>query len=151
MSSAGISEEIRTKVRKQAGNRCGYCLSLQKYVLGVLEIDHIIPKAKGGTDDEENLWLSCRLCNSYKGTTTHERDPVTGRRVKLFNPRKQKWSRHFQWSSDGTQIIGRTACGRATVMALQLNNLIAVTVRQNWVAAGWHPPDSEGLEGNPTN
>lgn len=141
MSLGGISEEIRARVREQAGNRCGYCLSLQKYVLGILEIEHIIPKAKGGTDDEENLWLACRLCNGYKGITTHERDPVTGRRVKLFNPRWQKWSRHFQWSQDGTRIIGRTACGRATVIALQLNNLIAVTVRQQWVVAGWHPPE----------
>ncbi len=39
--------------------RCSYCLSQQKYVLGVLEIEHIIPKAKGGGDEEENLWLAC--------------------------------------------------------------------------------------------
>ena len=39
-----------------AGNRCGYCRSLQKYVLGMLLFDHIIPKAKGGTDDPDNLW-----------------------------------------------------------------------------------------------
>lgn len=78
MSASGISEEIRARVREQAGNRCGYCLSLQKYVLGILEIEHIIPKAKGGTDNEENLWLACRLCNGYKGIATHERDPVMG-------------------------------------------------------------------------
>jgi hypothetical protein len=36
--------------------------------------------------------------------------------------------------------MGRTATGRATVVALHLNNLVAVTVRQNWVRAGWHPP-----------
>ncbi|MCC5650304.1 hypothetical protein LC609_10735 [Nostoc sp. XA013] len=29
---------------------------------------------------------------------------------------------------------------RATVLALQLNNPYAVTVRQAWVSAGWHPP-----------
>jgi len=29
---------------------------------------------------------------------------------------------------------------RQEVVALNLNNLIAVTVRRNWVAAGWHPP-----------
>jgi hypothetical protein len=44
------------------------------------------------------------------------------------------------WSDDGTRIIGRTASRRATVVALQLNNMIAVMVRRNWVAAGWHPP-----------
>ncbi len=138
-----ISDEIRDRVRAQAGDRCGYCRSLQKYVLGILEIDHLIPTAKGGTDDEDNLWLACRLCNSYKGTQTHGRDPVTGRRIRLFNPRHQKWSRHFTWSEDSTQIIGKTICGRATVIALQLNNIIAVMVRREWVVAGWHPPKIE--------
>jgi hypothetical protein len=44
------------------------------------------------------------------------------------------------WSADGLQIVGRTPTGRATVAALQLNNVIAVTVRRSWIAAGWHPP-----------
>lgn len=138
--SSSISEEVRARVREEAGDRCGYCLSSQKYVLGLLEIEHLIPKAKGGSDDEENLWLACRLCNCYKGSTTYGQDPATDRRVKLFNPRKQQWSRHFQWSEDGVEIIGRTVCGRATVIALQLNNQVAVTVRKQWVMAGWHPP-----------
>jgi hypothetical protein len=109
-------------------------------VLGLLEIDHIIPKVHGGGDEEANLWLACRLCNSFKGTQMEARDPLHGRRVRLFNPRRQRWSRHFQWSEDGTRIIGRTACGRATVLALQLNHVIAVLVRREWVSAGWHPP-----------
>ncbi|MDM9385435.1 HNH endonuclease signature motif containing protein [Chlorogloeopsis sp. ULAP01] len=143
MSSSQISEEVRTRIRTQAKNQCGYCCSLQKYVLGILEIDHIIPKAVGGTDDEENLWLACRLCNAFKGIQTHGQDPVTNRKIKLFNPRQQKWSRHFSWSEDGAYIVGITACGRATVVALQLNNAYAVTVRQAWVSAGWHPPQEE--------
>ncbi|AGY60311.1 HNH endonuclease [Gloeobacter kilaueensis] len=140
MSSGYISEELRERVRQHAQDRCGYCLSPQKYVLGRLEIEHIIPLAYGGTNEEENLWLSCRLCNSYKGTQVRARDPITGRSTKLFNPRTQRWSRHFRWSPDGTRVIGYTVCGRATVIALQMNNLIAVTVRQQWELAGWHPP-----------
>jgi len=139
--SESISDAVRRRVRRQAGNRCGYCRSRQEYVLGFLEIEHIIPKARNGTDDEANLWLACRLCNHYKGTQTEGRDPITGRRVSLFNPRKQRWSRHFRWSGDGLSIVGRTACGRATVTALNLNNLIARMVRAKWVEAGWHPPE----------
>ena len=89
MSPGGISEDVRKQIRTIAKNRCGYCHSLQKYVLGTLEIDHIIPKAKGGTDEPSNLWLACRLCNGYKGTKTHALDPKTGQRVQLFNPRQQ--------------------------------------------------------------
>lgn len=105
-----------------------------------LEIEHIRPKAAGGSDDVDNLWLACRLCNNFKSDLTHHADPQSGRRVALFHPRRQKWRSHFRWNDDGTQIVGKTACGRATVAALQLNNLVAVTVRRYWVQAGWHPP-----------
>lgn len=33
-----------------------------------LTVDHWIPKAKGGTDDPENLTVLCRSCNSAKGS-----------------------------------------------------------------------------------
>lgn len=109
-------------------------------MLGPLEIDHILPVARGGGDDEANLWLSCRLCNSTKSSRSHARDPVTGRSVRLFNPRRQTWSRHFTWSPDGSHIVGHTACGRATVIALRLNQPLAILVRREWIKAGWHPP-----------
>jgi hypothetical protein len=149
VSDRYISDLIKSNVRASAKNRCGYCQSSQKYVLGILEIEHIIPTAAGGSNNEDNLWLSCRLCNGYKGSQTTAIDPTDDssvgksppKQVKLFNPRVQKWSQHFAWSEDGLYIIGLTACGRATVLALKLNNACAVTVRQNWVAVGWHPPD----------
>jgi hypothetical protein len=37
-------------------------------------------------------------------------------------------------------ILGRMATDRATVVALSLNNLVAVTVRRTWVMVGWYPP-----------
>ena len=70
----------------------------------------------------------------------HGPDPTTGEPTRLFNPRHQRWKEHFAWSEDGLQILGLTACGGATVAALQINNVIAVTVRRAWIAAGWHPP-----------
>ncbi len=135
-----IPQAVQEHIRSQAKNQCGYCKSAQKYVLGQLEIDHIIPTAKGGSDDKENLWLACRMCNNFKGTPTHAIDPVSGQQVRLFSPRHQSWKRHFLWDAEGTRIIGRTACGRVTIIALQLNHPIAVMVRQQWVTAGWHPP-----------
>jgi hypothetical protein len=108
--------------------------------MGLLEIEHIIPRAKGGSNDESNLWLSCSLCNRYKGSQVTGIDPQTNEAIALFNPRTHVWSEHFQWSLDGVYIVGITPTGRATVAALQLNNELAVEVRRNWMLAGWHPP-----------
>ena len=141
MTSTHLSEELRQRVRASSGNRCGYCLSLQRYVMGKLEIEHLIPRALGGSDDEANLWLSCGLCNRYKGFQIEKVDFVTSTMAPLFNPRTQIWREHFEWDTEGIFIKGLTPVGRATVEALQLNNEIAVEVRRNWIIAGWHPPN----------
>ena len=105
-----------------------------------LVIDHIIPEAKGGTSADNNLWLACRRCNSYKGVKTDTIDPETGAETTLFNPRTQSWHEHFHWQEDGIQIIGFTPIGRATVIALRMNNEFILPARRHWVEAGWHPP-----------
>jgi hypothetical protein len=138
-----IPETIRERVREAARERCGYCLSPQRLVMGTLEIEHLVPRAAGGGDEEDNLWLSCSLCNRYKGPQTSAVDPATGETAPLFNPRHDSWSAHFRWSVDGGRIEGVTPVGRATVEALKLNNELAVEVRRNWVLGGWHPPASE--------
>ncbi len=37
-----------------------------------MDVDHIIPKARGGVDDDENLQLLCSSCNRIKGKKTME-------------------------------------------------------------------------------
>jgi hypothetical protein len=133
--------EVDRRVREAARNRCGYCLSPQRLVMARLEIEHIIPRAKGGTDEESNLWLSCPLCNRHKADRIVARDPETGEEIGLFDPRRHVWSEHFRWSADGLRIIGQTPVGRATVAALHLDeDPDALLVRAYWVLAGWHPP-----------
>ena len=105
-----------------------------------MHVEHIIPLASGGSSDESNLCLSCAWCNSYKGSITHAMDPLTKEIVPLFNPRTQVWFEQFQWSDDGVEIVGLTPTGRATVIALRLNNEYIVPARKQWVIAGWHPP-----------
>ncbi len=141
MSPTKVSASMRQHVREASCDRCGYCLSPQRYVMGKLEIEDIIPRALGGSDDELNLWLSCSLCNRYKGSQITGVNPFSGETVELFNPRTQIWNEHFCWSPDGAQILGLTPIGQATVEVLHLNNELAVEVRCNWILAGWHPPD----------
>ena len=43
---------------------CQYCGKTTPEV--ILEVDHVTPKSKGGTDDFDNLITSCRECNRGK-------------------------------------------------------------------------------------
>lgn len=142
MGRRAIPAELALRVRTAAGNRCGYCLSPQQLVMARLEIEHIIPLAKGGTDAEQNLWLACPICNGHKSDKTQSLDPETGALVALFNPREQPWADHFQWIDGGLRIVGLSPVGRATVSALQLSDdPDAIEVRSYWILAGWHPPE----------
>lgn len=74
------------------------------------------------------------------GHRTSAVDTLTGRRVRLFHPRRDQWAEHFQWIENGEIIEGRTSIGRATVIALGLNRPLLVAARREWVCVGWHPP-----------
>ena len=140
MSRPRIPSDIQEMVKQRDKNRCSYCLSAAQYAYQTFHIDHILPIAKGGTDDIENLCLSCSWCNSSKATKVNGLDLETNKRVPLFNPRKDLWSDHFEWGVDKVSIQGKTAIGRITVKALKMNRPEALRVRRNWASAGWHPP-----------
>lgn len=135
-----IPLRLGRRVRQQARHRCGYCLVNETLVGMPMTFEHLIPEAAGGATVEENLWLACRRCNEFKGKQTEAADPQTGVLVALFNPRLQAWDEHFACNDDGTGIIGRTACGRATVAALKMNNPEIVVARRLWTSVGWWPP-----------
>lgn len=129
---AKIKKDLDEKIRRAAKNRCGYCRNPQELMPYKLEIEHLVPKASGGETVEENLWLARRECNAHKAKKIEAIDNLTEKTVKLFNPRQQIWSEHFEFSRDDTEIIGKTACGRATVESLQMNNFYQTTARSAW-------------------
>lgn len=140
MSKAYVSKALRLSVAAEAKYRCGYC-HLQEAVIGAeLEIDHIVPESLGGRTETANLWLACSPCNDRKGDRIGGLDPETYDYVRIFHPRTQQWPDHFVWSADGERMLGRTATGRATIVALDLNRPVLVRARRLWVVAGWHPP-----------
>ncbi len=123
------TRKVRPRVAIQANHEYGYC-QLQEVVSGIpLTVEHIIPISHGGTDDEENLWLSCGLCNGKKGTIVTMIDSETNQETPLFNPRQQIWKEYFAWDETGTKLISQSAIGRVTIKALSLNSNLRVRSR----------------------
>lgn len=60
--------------------KCAYCGRGDL----VLTIDHILPKAKGGSDSWENLVCACTACNNKKG----DRTPMEADMGLIFKPYK---------------------------------------------------------------
>lgn len=62
-----ISGSLRYRILTRAKGRCEACgISSDERAL---EIDHIIPKNNGGSDDESNLQALCYKCNAQKRDT----------------------------------------------------------------------------------
>jgi diadenosine tetraphosphate (Ap4A) HIT family hydrolase len=59
-----VSGTIRYEVLKRAGSRCELCGVSTEF--RALEIDHIIPRSKGGSDDISNFQVLCTSCNGTK-------------------------------------------------------------------------------------
>ena len=138
--SSYIPIDLRSQIEQADRDRCCYCLT-QAVNSGIpLSVDHILPRVQGGATIFENVCLACRPCNEFKAALTTAIDPLTGDWVPLFHPRQQDWTDHFAWSEDGSRVEGKTAVGRATVLALQMNRTMVVVARRRWVSAGWHPP-----------
>lgn len=122
-----MTQALDGLVRNRAKNLCEYCLLSQAAHAWRFEIDHIIAQQHGGLTEIENLALCCPKCNRHKGPNVAGVDPQTKQIARLFHPRRDHWDEHFQWL--GPQIVGLTEIGRATVVALNLNDAVRIAVR----------------------
>jgi len=133
-----MNTATRDLVWNRAGERCEYCrIHQDDGPFYRLHLEHIVAEQHGGADDAGNLALYCHHYNHHKGTNLSGIDSATGKVVRLFNPRRQHWSRHFRF--DGPIIVGRTQCGRATVAVLALNAPDRVELRAELIATGVFP------------
>jgi hypothetical protein len=115
-------------VRQRAAGRCEYCGIRQQHVSSRFQIEHIVAKQHGGSDDDPNLALACDRCNAFKGPNLSGIDPQTGTLVPLFHPRKDRWHDHFHMNR--AVVVGRTDVGRATVGLLNMNAPNRVRLRR---------------------
>jgi HNH endonuclease len=135
--SSDVPEALRAGVRDRARGRCEYCLLHEEDAWMPHEPDHVIAVKHSGQTAEDNLAWACFDCNRCKGSDLASIDPETGRIVRLFNPRRDVWRRHFRLE-DGL-IVARTAAGRVTVFLLRCNRPQRVRVRRLLQSKGLYP------------
>ena len=62
----------RTHKRELFGTQQGSCAGCRReFSFRDFEVDHKVPRTKGGTDHFANLQLLCSFCNRTKGTRSH--------------------------------------------------------------------------------
>ena len=135
-----MKRSVRKFISLRAGHRCEYCqLHESDQPLISFHVEHIVAKKHHGSDDIDYLAWACLECNLRKSSNLSGRDVVTGRVVVLFNPRRQRWNRHFAW--DGAWLVGLTPCGRATVDVLNINAPHRVDLRKLLILGRVFPPE----------
>jgi hypothetical protein len=120
-------------VAERAGYRCEYCRAPEVVFNFPLEVEHIVPRARGGDDSLENLALACRACNLFKSDSETGVDDASQSEMALFNPRRDIWHGHFEVDVGTGEIFGLTPVGRATAARLQLNRPRHINARKRWM------------------
>lgn len=135
-----ISNTQRGLVNSRAKGMCEYCRVPQTSGTITYHVDHIRPIKHNGTDDIDNLCLSCYKCNGYKGTNIAGYDPLSDEITRLYHPRQDDWFTHFT-IIETMEIEGLTAEGRTTAELLRFNEAGRVRYRQVLHQLGEYPPN----------
>ncbi|MDM8557458.1 HNH endonuclease [Candidatus Parabeggiatoa sp. HSG14] len=139
MSKTYIPLPLRRFVYERAQGCCEYCLIPDTFVLAAHQIDHIIAEKHGGLTEEDNLALSCAVCNKHKGSDLASIDPETKQIVPLYHPRRDCWNEHFKLHS--ARLISLTLTGNVTIRLLQLNRSDRIEERELLIMAKMFPND----------
>ena len=128
---------MRRLVAERAGHRCEYCLLHESDSYSPHQIDHIVSRKHGGSSESDNLCYACLRCNTWKGTDIGSIDLKSGRFVRLFDPRRDRWANHFKFH--GPVIEPLSPEGFATARLLKLNIDKRVAERRLLQTIGSYP------------
>lgn len=101
MARQAIPKRVRFEVFKRDKFTCQYCGASAPDV--TLEIDHIKPVSKGGTNDILNLVTACRECNSGKTNRELSDDSavkVQKMRLDEMQDRREQLQMMMEWRSE---------------------------------------------------
>ena len=76
----------RFNIYSRDQNRCQYCG--RQFPRAELNLDHVVPRSKGGTSVWENVVCSCHRCNRLKGGRT----PAEAGMRLIRHPRRPQWT-----------------------------------------------------------
>ena len=76
----------RFNIYSRDQNRCQYCG--RQFPRAELNLDHVVPRSKGGTSIWENVVCSCHRCNRLKGGRT----PAEAGMRLIRQPRRPQWT-----------------------------------------------------------
>ena len=133
--------KLARQVEERAHGRCEYCRMFEAMQGTTFHLEHTIPSSHSGPKTADNLAWACPHCNLCKGTRQSAIDPDSSQTVPLFNPRVDAWEEHFFWH--GHELVGKSATGRATIAALNLNHPRRIFIRQAEGSIGEFPPPTD--------
>ncbi len=135
--SSYVGAAVRRLVAVRADFLCEYCLVHEDDTVFGCEVDHIISEKHSGATDAENLAYACAFCNRAKGSDIGSIVPGTGRFVRFFNPRTDRWAEHF--TLDGVTIVPLSDIGEVTSRILAFNDSDRLLERQTLQAVSRYP------------
>jgi 5-methylcytosine-specific restriction endonuclease McrA len=65
-----LTKDERKKIYDKCGGHCAYCGCVLAYK--DMQVDHVVPLSRGGSDTMINMLPSCRSCNYTKDSLTLE-------------------------------------------------------------------------------
>lgn len=94
----------RFEVFKRDGFTCQYCGRTPPEV--ILELDHIIPKSKGGTDNIDNYITACFDCNRGKGgNNLSDKSPQVENRIETLREKQTQIKKYNRYLQDKERVI----------------------------------------------
>jgi hypothetical protein len=135
-----VSAELARQVRSRAKGRCEYCQMHESLQGATFHVEHVLPRSLGGQSTFDNLAWACPSCNLHKSDCFSVPNPESGERVPLFDPRRDSWEIHLEFS--GFEIIGLTMIGKALIAAFHLNHERRQKIRQAEAIFNLFPPES---------
>lgn len=106
-------QEIRVVVFERDGKKCAYCKRKERKI----GLDHVIPLARGGSNDLSNLVVACSICNAKKGNRTPEEWKMG---IKIKRPERPVKRFKFKksppkWQKSARKVVDKCGVRRLSV------------------------------------